>query len=227
MLTQVCGPAAAALSIGGNWPYLAGIVRRQQDCRPRLVSWVIWAEVMTVGSVQAFRAGQLAAGAYTAACAAGCLAILGLGWRFGDGHRPDLLDGACLCGAHAGIALMVLSILSPGLVPLGAATAVSVGTDLLAFIPTYANGLAGREPWRPYAIFAAGAALALAATDLSVMVGVIYPAYLIAADGGMAGLVLAAKAAAHQSRGRHAARPGDAQATLGRKTRRRAAPIAS
>jgi hypothetical protein len=70
---------------------------------------------------------------------------------------------------------------------------VSVATDLLAYLPTFHHAWVNpdEEPWLPYALFGAAAGLVLYVTDFSVLVGVIYPAYLFAADAAMVVMILA------------------------------------
>ena len=73
------------------------------------------------------------------------------------------------------------------------AVAVSVATDFLAYLPTFHHAWRrpGEEPWVPYAMFGAAAALVLLVTDYRVLVGVIYPTYLFAADAAMVIMILA------------------------------------
>ncbi len=79
------------------------------------------------------------------------------------------------------------------LVPLSWAVAVSVSTDLLAYLPTFRHAWRkpDEEPWLPYALFGAAAALILAVADFRILAGVIYPVYLLAADGAMVAMILA------------------------------------
>jgi hypothetical protein len=73
------------------------------------------------------------------------------------------------------------------------AVAVSVATDFLAYLPTFhhAWNRPGEEPWLPYAMFGAAAALVLFVADFRVLAGVIYPTYLFAADAAMVIMILA------------------------------------
>lgn len=193
-LAALCALLGAALSVSGNIPYDRGILARRPDCRPRLVSWVIWSETLAIGAIQASRTLLWPDGIYTAACAAGNITVLVIGWKFGDGHKVNGFDKSCLALAQAGVLLLVLSVPWPGIIPPWAGVLVAVGTDLLAFAPTALNGLRGREPFWPFALFAAGSAVVLVTTDFEVLAAAAYPVYLVASDGAMALLVLAVRA---------------------------------
>ena len=179
--------AACCLTLAANGPYILAVARGQS---PRLASWAVWTAAMTVGAVQAARAGQVPGAAFTAVCAAGCGAILAFGWQRGD-RQMGRLDVACGAGGLAGVVLLAASAGWPSVVPLAAAVAVSVATDLCAFIPTFAAGWRGGEPWLPFAMFAAGAAGTLTVAEWSSPAGWIYPAYEVTACTAMAGLALA------------------------------------
>jgi hypothetical protein len=73
------------------------------------------------------------------------------------------------------------------------AVAVSVATDFLAYLPTFHHAWRrpSEEPWVPYAMFGAAAALVLLVADYRILVGVIYPTYLFAADAAMVIMILA------------------------------------
>jgi hypothetical protein len=68
-----------------------------------------------------------------------------------------------------------------------------VATDFLAYLPTFHHAWRrpSEEPWVPYAMFGAAAALVLLIADYRILVGVIYPTYLFAADAAMVIMILA------------------------------------
>lgn len=117
-----------------------------------------------------------------------------LGWRQGE-RVFERLDAVCAALASCGVALLILAVVMPRVIPMEAVVAISAGTDFLAYLPTFKHGfLAPREePWVVYAMFGAGAALALAAAALGVMTaaGVVYLLYLLAADSAMVVIILA------------------------------------
>jgi len=176
--------AAAAL------PYILDIVRGR--ARPRIASWGIWTVVQAIGAASAFTARQLPGACYTLLCAAGCAAVVFLGWRHG-GREFGRLDAVCVTLAAEGVALLAVAAWLPRLMPMSWAVAVSVATDLLAYLPTFHHAWhrPSEEPWLPYAMFGAAAGLVLFVTDFRVLAGVIYPAYLFAADAAMVVMILA------------------------------------
>ena len=94
--------------------------------------------------------------------------------------------------ATEGVALLAVATALPQLVPLSWAVAVSVATDLLAYLPTFRHAWLRpqEEPWLPYALFGAAAALVLWVADHRILVGGIYPMYLFAADATMVIMIL-------------------------------------
>ena len=146
---------------------------------------------MTVLS-SAFAAWQLPGACYTLLCAAGCAAVVFLGWRHGS-REFGRLDAVCVTLAAEGVALLAVASWMPRLIPMSWAIAVSVATDFLAYLPTFHHAWRrpGEEPWLPYAMFGAAAALVLFVADRRVLAGVIYPTYLFAADAAMVIMILA------------------------------------
>lgn len=181
--------ASSALTAAAALPYILDIVRGR--ARPRVASWGIWTVVQAVGTVSAFGARQLPAACYTLFCGVGCAAVVFLGWRHGSRDFGPL-DAVCVALATEGVALLAVATALPQLVPLSWAVAVSVATDLLAYLPTFRHAWLRpqEEPWLPYALFGGAAALVLWVADYQVLVGVIYPMYLFAADAVMVIMIL-------------------------------------
>jgi len=148
--------------------------------------------VQAIGTASAFSAGQLPTACYTLLCAAGCAAVVFLGWRYGS-REFGRLDAVCVTLAAEGVALLAVATWVPGFIPVSWAVAVSVATDFLAYLPTFHHAWRRpkEEPWIPYAMFGAAAALVLLVTDYRVLVGVIYPTYLFAADAAMVIMIVA------------------------------------
>ena len=181
---------SSALTAAAALPYLVDIVRGR--ARPRVASWGIWAVVQAVGAASGFAAWQLPGACYTLFCAAGCAAVVLLGWRHGCRDFGPL-DAVCVTLAAEGVALLAVASAVPQLVPMSWAVAISVATDFLAYLPTFRHAWLkpDEEPWLPYAMFGAAAALVLWVADFSVPAGVIYPTYLFAADAAMVVMILA------------------------------------
>jgi hypothetical protein len=189
-VTMAVTVVGSALTAAAALPYILDIARGR--ARPRIASWSIWAVVQAVGTVSAFGAGQLPTACYTLLCAAGCAAVVFLGWRHGS-REFGRLDAVCVTLAAEGVALLAAASWMPRLIPMSWAVAVSVATDFLAYLPTFHHAWRrpGEEPWLPYAMFGAAAALVLFVADFRVLAGVIYPAYLFAADAAMVIMILA------------------------------------
>jgi hypothetical protein len=111
------------------------------------------------------------------------------------------------------VALLAVATWVPGFIPTSWAVAVSVATDFLAYLPTFHHAWRRpkEEPWIPYAMFGAAAALVLLVADYRILVGVIYPTYLFAADAAMVIMILASPhyAAPLPSAGRSRPVPAD------------------
>jgi hypothetical protein len=181
---------SSALTAAAALPYILDIVRGR--AKPRIASWSIWAVVQAIGAASAFTAWQLPGAYYTLLCAAGCAAVVFLGWRHGS-REFGRLDAVCVTLAAEGVALLAVASWMPRMIPMSWAVAVSVGTDFLAYLPTFQHAWnrPGEEPWLPYAMFGAAAALVLFVADFRVLAGVIYPTYLFAADAAMVIMILA------------------------------------
>jgi len=181
---------ASALTAAAALPYILDIVRGR--ARPRIASWSIWTVVQAIGAASAFTARQLPGACYTLLCAAGCATVVFLGWRHGS-REFGRLDAVCVTLAAEGVALLAVASWIPTLIPMSWAIAVSVATDFLAYLPTFRHAWLkpDEEPWLPYAMFGAAAALVLLAGDFRVLAGVIYPTYLFAADAAMVVMILA------------------------------------
>ncbi len=109
------------------------------------------------------------------------------------GREFGRLDAVCVTLAAEGVALLAVASWMPRLIPMSWAVAVSAATDFLAYLPTFHHAWRrpSEEPWLPYAMFGAAAALVLFVADFRVLAGVIYPTYLFAADAAMVIMVLA------------------------------------
>ena len=177
--------ASGAVTLAGGGAYLR---HARRETRPQVVSWVIWTVLTAVLAVSSLLTGQVPAAVYLLANGAMGAATLAIVIRRGD-WTLSLADRAC--GAGAVIALVLLAAArSPA-----AATIAAVAADACACGLTLAHAWRepGEEPWTAFAGWAAGGALALAAALAAGQHGVtavIAPAYLLAADGGTAAVIL-------------------------------------
>jgi len=182
--------ASAVLGLAAAAPYIRDVRRRRTV--PQAASWLAWSALFTVAGASALDAGQVPAAACTLACAAGAAVIAVLALRYGD-RAFSALDGICLAGAAAGLALL-LAARSPAL-----AVTATLAVDAVAYVPTavHAWRIPREETWSTYAMSATGAGMALAAAAIRIapglapVAGMAYPAYLLAADGGVAVMIAA------------------------------------
>lgn len=209
--------AAVLLVVIASWGYLTKVRRKDPDADPRLASWAIWTGAMTIGAVGAATARQWPSFCFTAAEAACCAAILVCGWRRGN-REFGKLDAAGAVLGTAGLGLLTAAIVAPRLVPVYAAVAVSVATDLAAYAPTFANGWRGEEPWPSFGWFAAAGAVTLSVCHFTVPAGVIYPAYETIVNTVMVVIILASPV-------RRAAAGNAKDAVLNPRHDRRDAPV--
>src|SRR5262249_2914868 len=158
-------------SVLGCWPEARDTLRGLKNpddpraARPIVMSWVIWTAILAIGGAAAVSTGQLAAAVFTLAQAAGCglVAVLAMRgpvtqrdepYRVALGQRRVRLDLLCLPGAVAGLVLLAV-LRAPG-----PAVAVSVATDVLAYVPTVSHSwrFPYSESWSSYAWYGVSAA---------------------------------------------------------------------
>jgi hypothetical protein len=157
--------------------------------RPVVMSWVIWTAILAVGGAASASTRQLPAAMFTLAQAAECGLVAVLAMRIPIarrdqparvrlGWRPVRLDVLCLPGAVAGLVLLAV-VRAPG-----PAVAVSVGTDVLAYVPTVSHAWHHpySEAWGSYGWYAVSAAAALTAARHLTITAVGYPAWLVLAE---------------------------------------------
>jgi hypothetical protein len=188
--------ASAVVSVAGSVPIIRDTLGGKD--KPVPVSWLLWAGILAVGGFAALEAGQIPAAVYLIACASECAVVGVLALRIPaadrdppvtvnlPGARQVRLDLTCLAGGAGGLVLLAV-VRAPR-----AAVAVSVATDLLAYIPTMVHAWQepGEETWSTYALYAAGALLALVVADHRVFAAVAYPAYLLVADTAVSYIIL-------------------------------------
>jgi hypothetical protein len=102
-MTGILAAAAvsAVLMTAAGWGYLGQV--RRGAAHPRLASWVIWSCSMGIAAAGAGVTGQVPAVALAGAGAAGCAAVLVMGWRRGT-RSAGWLDWAGLSAGAAGLA---------------------------------------------------------------------------------------------------------------------------
>ncbi len=164
--------AGLLLSSISALPYLRDVTRGR--ARPRLVSWEIWAVLLSAMTYIGVREGQVASAVLSMVSVIGCTAIVITGWRHGS-RALGRLDIIALIGAAIGIASLFVqndAVL---------ALAIMLVVDTIAYIPTllHAWNDPEEESAVSWSVSAAGSVLTLvaAATAQASVTGLLYPVY--------------------------------------------------
>jgi hypothetical protein len=202
MIAALIAVSVAASALGA-WPEARDTWRglrhpgHPRAAKPVVMSWLVWTAILGIGGTAALYDGQLAAAVFTLAEGAGCVLVAVLAMRIPADRRDEpariplpggriRLDVLCLPGAAAGLVLLAVAR-APG-----PTVAVSIGTDVLAYVPTVAHSwrYPHSEAWSSYAWYAVSAAAALAAVRHVSLTAVGYPAYLAVAETVVAAVIL-------------------------------------
>lgn len=175
----------ALIAATGSLPYILATMRG--TARPQLVSWFVWTVLAAIMTVAAYSAGQRASMLLSLSAFVSCAIVVALGWRQGK-VRLTKLDIICLTGAVAGIGSLI--VLHNPLIAL----TVSVGVDMVAYVPTLVHGWnsPSEESLACFAcaVIAAGVSLGVALYVHADVVGLIYPAYAVVFNGIMTGILI-------------------------------------
>ena len=178
---------AGILVCWGARDYAAEVFRREAD--PRLAAWALWTCASGIAAAGAVQARSWPSAALCGVNAVTCAVILAAGLARGN-REIGWPDAAGCAAGGAGLALLAVALLRPGTVPVTAALTAAVVTDLAAVAPMLANAGRGEETPGAYLKFAAAGAVVLAAAVLDPAYrqagGLLFPAYLAAADLAMA-----------------------------------------
>lgn len=174
---------AALLVIAAVVPYLVDIV--QGKTKPNIVSWFTWTILTGIATGAAFASGATHTALLTLAntVATGLVVILGL--RFGVA-KFGWFDVLCQLGAVAGLVLwLVLDSPVIGVI-------VPVAIDFVAVLPTLRHAWAdpGEETWVTYFVGGVAAALTVISVTHYNLVSLLYPVYILCADGGLSGVII-------------------------------------
>lgn len=185
LILLTIGTLFASLS---SMPYLRDIIRRQ--ARPRSVSWAIWAVLLGIMTIAAFREGQVASAALSAVSTIGCLLIVSVGWRYGS-RNITVLDRVAIAGTVVGLGALLFT--HDAFITL----VIMLVVDAIAYVPTLVH--AWNEPgeesflsWAMSLIGSAATVLAAVATHASVA-GMLYPLYSLVFSLAMVGLLVSGR----------------------------------
>jgi hypothetical protein len=161
---------SSVLTVVAVLPYILDIIRGKT--KPRLVTWFTWGLLSVITSAAAYSDGQYPAGILTTFGAAGCFAVVVLGWHHGN-RKFERLDIVCQIGALAGIGLW-LTFDSPAL-----AIITTTIVDLIGAIPTIVHSWhqPHEETWITYFLSGTAALLTVFAADNWQITSLLAPAY--------------------------------------------------
>lgn len=166
-------------------PYIRGVV--QGRTKPRVISWAIWAVLISLMAIVSLQDHQTASAALSIVSTICCASVAILAIRQ-TSFTLTRLERFTLLGAVLGIGFWLI-FKNPMLVLL---TAVTV--DGIAYLPTFVNGWHNPhdEAMSSYVISAAGSFLVLTAALLThaTVHGLVYPIYSVVFGCIMVGILL-------------------------------------
>ena len=175
---------STVLVVGSIIPYLIDIVKKKT--KPRVVTWLNWGILGAIAGAAALKDGQIPAAllSFASVIEVGMVVLLGLYYgdrRFG---RFDILTQIA-----AIIGLILWLVFNS---PLTAIVAVTV-IDLIAALPTYKHIWQSptEETLSTFCISAVASLITLLVSFNANVSGLIFPIYLLTANVGMAGLIIA------------------------------------
>lgn len=185
LLLLMIGTLFASFS---SMPYLRDILRHQ--ARPRVASWAIWAVLLGIMTIAAYRDGQVASAALSAVSTIGCALIVVAGWRYGS-RSLAAMDYLAIAGLAGGLVAMLFT--HNAFITL----AIMLLVDAVAYVPTFVH--AWNEPQEESFIswsmsfIGASATLAAALVTHASIAGLLYPLYSVVFSLVMVGLLVSGR----------------------------------
>lgn len=174
---------AAILATFSTVPYIIDIVKGRT--KPNIVSWLTWTLLTGIATAAAFAAGEPRSALLTLGASICTTAVLLLGFRYGIA-KFSLFDGLCQTGAIVGLILWLV-FGSPAI-----AIVASVTIDLIGALPTIRHAWLkpAEETWQTFLIGTVAAVLTVLSLNSYSVEGLLYPLYLIFANGAIAAIVV-------------------------------------
>jgi hypothetical protein len=176
---------SAVLTFVSIVPYIYDVIRKKT--KPRVVSWFNWSLLTGIATAAAFSDKQYPSAVLTLAVTLGTLTIVVFGLSYGD-RKFESFDVICQLGAVLGLILWI--VFKSPLV----AVLATVGIDIVAGLPTYRHSWVkpGEETTITYVVSTVASIFSLMALNRPDFLGIIYPAYLLLADGAISVILLSA-----------------------------------
>lgn len=171
------------LSIISIIPYLADILKRRT--KPNIVSWFTWTLLTGIAAVATFAVGEPRSAILMVASTVCSLLVVLFGLKFGIA-KFSLFDGVCWLGAMLGVALWAITD-SPTV-----AIVTTVVIDFVGVLPTVRHSWKepGEETWQTFVICTVAALFTVLSLSPITFAGILYPIYLVLANGLIAGVVV-------------------------------------
>ena len=171
--------AGGLLAIVSVTPYLIDIVKRRT--KPNIVSWLTWTLLTGIATAAAFSAGEPRAALLTLGSTICSLMVVVLGVKYGIA-KFSLFDVFCQIGALMGLFLWVIFD-SPTI-----AIVASVTIDFIGVLPTLRHSWLkpGEETWQTFVIGVLAPILTIISLDAFSINSLLYPIYLVIANGTIA-----------------------------------------
>jgi len=181
-MRNVLSVASIILAIGAGIPYIFDIIARRT--KPNIVTWFTWTLLTAVATAAAFSAHQPRSAVLTMATSFGTFLVVVLGLKYGIA-KFSLFDGLCQAGVIVGLVLWF--IFNSPLI----AIVASVVIDFIGLLPTLRHSWIkpGEETWETFGIAFLAALLTVISIRTFSITGILFPAYLVFADGALAVII--------------------------------------
>lgn len=167
---------AAVIALFSTLPYIVDIIKGHT--KPNIVSWLTWTMLTGIAMAAAFTAHQPRTGLLMLGSTACTAAVVLLGLKYGIA-KYSKFDALCQIGALLGLMLwLVFNSPTIGII-------VPVVIDFFAAMPTLRHSWMkpGEETWQTFMIGVVAASLTVASLTKYDIAGLLYPLYLIIANG--------------------------------------------
>lgn len=175
--------AGAIIALFSTVPYIIDILHKKT--KPNIVSWFTWMLLTGIATAAAFAAGETKTALLTLASTVCVAAVVILGVKYGIA-KFSLFDGICQAGAVLGLILWI--VFNSPLI----AIVASVSIDFVAALPTLRHSWIkpAEETWQTFLIGTGAAALTTLSITSYTWEAILYPAYLVLANGGIVLIVV-------------------------------------
>jgi len=173
----------AFVALFSTVPYIIDILHKKT--KPNIVSWFTWMLLTGIATAAAFAAHQPKTALLTLASVICVAAVVILGLKYGIA-KFSLFDGLCQSGAILGLVLWL--VFNSPLI----AIVASVSIDFVAALPTMRHSWLNpaEETWQTFLIGTIAATLTTLSLTSHSLEAILYPMYLVFANGAIALIVV-------------------------------------